>query len=221
VAFNGTGISLVGFCGPTYGIARISVDGAPAVTADYYREAYGSATVWSSGTLPAGPHTIEVGYSSTRNPASGGNRVSVDAVDVVGTLTQAPAYPTRYEDTDTKLAYYGGWITAGSGTAATSHYTQLAGSYALAKFDGTRITLVGFCGPTYGIANVSIDGGPAVPVDYYRPTYGTATVWTSPVLAPGVHTLRIDHTGTFTAPSTWHRVGVDALDVTGMLLQAP
>jgi hypothetical protein len=68
---------------------------------------------------------------------------------------------------------------------------------------------------------VSIDGGAAVPVDYYRATYGSATVWSSGVLAPGAHTVTVTCLGQLTPPSGWTRVSVDAVDVRGTLVQAP
>jgi len=57
------------------------VDGGPAQTVDLYSPTLKPATlVWQATNLGSvNPHTIKVTVLSTRNPASAGNKVDIDA----------------------------------------------------------------------------------------------------------------------------------------------
>ncbi len=69
-------------------------NGAP-VEVDLYNSVLApQQRVWSSGNLEMGVHTLRIEYTGTKNPASSGYIVGVDAIDVVGTLDVDPAPPT-------------------------------------------------------------------------------------------------------------------------------
>jgi len=81
-------------------------------------------------------------------------------------------------------------------------------------FSGPRVTLYGATGPAYGIGAVSVDGGSESPVDFYNSTWaGNQALWTSPLLAPGDHTLTVRVTGTKNISSTGSAIAIDRADI--------
>ena len=64
---------------------------------------------WSTGDLDNAVHKVKI----VRNPKSlSGKYITIDAVDVVGTLLGAG----RIEQADTRLAYAGTWATLSAST---------------------------------------------------------------------------------------------------------
>jgi hypothetical protein len=80
-ALSGATVAWVSTTGPDRGMATISVDGGAAQTVDLYSATLKPATlVWkATGLGTAAGHTIKVTVLSTRNPASTGNKVDIDA----------------------------------------------------------------------------------------------------------------------------------------------
>ena len=77
-----------------------------------------------------------------------------------------------------------------------------AGSSFTVKFTGSKIYLVGTTDPNHGKANVSIDGGTATTIDTYATSRSLGqTIYTSPDLEPGEHTL--------TLTATTKAIGID------------
>ena len=226
VAFSGTKIDWVTSKNTSYGKAKVILDGGTPEYVDLYGTVAFKQKVWTSGTLADGTHTLRIEYGGLKNSSSSGYLVGVDAFDVIGTLTQAvPLTPpaTRFEETSPLLSWEGTWTTTASTALSDGAFrtTIATGSAVNAKFQGTKITWITSRNTTYGIASVSVDGGAPVLVDLYAPMAFKQSVWTSPTLTDGVHTLRIAFTGTKNASSTGLLVGLDALDVQGSLLQAP
>jgi hypothetical protein len=85
------------------------------------------------------------------------------------------------------------------------------------KFTGTNLKWIGVKGTNFGIAKITIDGTTTQTVDLYNASSVVTTVWTSPTLANGAHTIKIQCTGTKNTKSTATYIGVDAFDVTGTL----
>lgn len=83
--FTGTGVEWITARGRSYGKASVSVDGGPATTVDLYRSSAAWQVVgsWVSG-LAQGSHTIVVKVLGTKNGASTGMLVPVDAFVVHG-----------------------------------------------------------------------------------------------------------------------------------------
>ncbi len=79
--FTGSSVAFVSTLSPTRGIATVRLDGGAPQTIDlYHAGGYEMAQVaWSSGPLSAGPHTLVVTVTGTRNAASSRNRVDIDA----------------------------------------------------------------------------------------------------------------------------------------------
>ena len=228
VSFSGTYLSLVGSKAPNYGIAKITVDGGTPQFADYYASGYKhQQKIWSISGLADGAHTVVIEWSGTKNAASTGTAIGVDALDVAGSLTQASVpgpSTTRTEEASPLLAYSGAW-TGNANTARSAGawlYTDSAGAAAHVNFSGTYLSLVGSKAPNYGIAKITVDGGTPQFADYYASGYKhQQKIWSISGLADGAHTVVIEWSGTKNAASTGTAIGVDALDVAGSLTQAP
>jgi hypothetical protein len=118
-----------------------------------------------------------------------------------------------------QFSYAGAW-THVAGTSVpncykgTVSFTDTANDSATISFTGTRIKLYVAERLDRGIAAVSIDGGTEVTVDEYAASdAGDVLVYTSAVLAPGKHTLKVRDTGTHDARSSGIRVSIDRVDV--------
>ncbi len=87
VRFDGVKLNLVATKARTYGKAWVSVDGGPRVLVDLYRyyTKY-KQTVYSTGWLAPGPHTVTISWSGYKNYYSKGKSINVDAFDIVGTI---------------------------------------------------------------------------------------------------------------------------------------
>jgi hypothetical protein len=219
--FSGTSLAWIAKKGPSYGIAKVSVDGGSPTTVDLYSSgALYQQKVWETGALSAGFHTVKIEWTGTRNSLATGATVDVDAFDVAGALVGV----TRLEQTDQHLGWRGSWtkVSNASYSGGTAWYANATGSSVSIEFDGVSLTLLGKKGPTYGIANVTLDGGAPVPVDLYNSTivYKQA-MWASGFIKPGHHVVKIEWTGTKRAAATNTNVGLDALDLRGSLTVAP
>jgi hypothetical protein len=128
---------------------------------------------------------------------------------------------TRYQQNASQLAYAGTW-TVSSATAASGgsfRYANASGMSVTATFNGTYLAWIAKKGPTYGIANVRVDGGSPVTVDLYSSSVVyQQKAWETGTLAAGFHTVKIEWTGTKNGAATNTNVGVDAFDVAGSLV---
>jgi uncharacterized protein YkwD len=84
VTFTGTYLDWVATAGTTLSKAYVSLDGGAAQSVDLARSAVAyQQKVWNTGTLASGKHTVKI----WRDPSDAtGKYISVDAVDVTGTL---------------------------------------------------------------------------------------------------------------------------------------
>ena len=84
--FTGTSVSWIGFRGPQTGIARVILDGSVVADAlDTYAPApteVPQTTVYTLSGLAAGSHTLTIEVTGSKNPASAGVAIVVDAFDV-------------------------------------------------------------------------------------------------------------------------------------------
>ncbi len=160
-----------------------------------------------------GYHTIKIVRSAG---TAIGKFVSIDAVDVAGTL----ASTTRFQQTDSQLMWTGKWTT-GTGAAYSGSsfaFTNTSDSSVTVKFSGLLLTLIAKKSPAYGKVRITVDGGAPVVVDlYHASTLYKQSVWSSGFLTPGDHTVLIERTGLKRSVATAANVNVDALDVIGIL----
>jgi Cysteine-rich secretory protein family len=85
VTFTGTYLAWIATAGTTLSKAYVSLDGGAAQSVDLARSAVAyQQKVWNTGTLTSGKHTVKI----WRDPSdAAGKYISVDAFDVIGTLT--------------------------------------------------------------------------------------------------------------------------------------
>jgi len=223
LAFTGSRFDIVGSTAPSYGRALVTVDGTTQYWADFYTSGYvHNKKVLSVTGLSNEPHTISIEWSGTKNASSSGTAIGLDALDVVGTMSQAvlPGYPiVRYEETEPSILKSGSWVTsvAAKRSGGSWLYSNSSGSATDLTFSGTRIEMRVAKAPNYGIARVLLDGVP-YSVDMYSSGYVHNVLgWSSGKIPDGVHTLRIEWTGTKNPASTGTGIGMDAVDIQGVL----
>ena len=151
---------------------------------------------YSFGNL-TGPHTIDVQFGW-----SGG----------------------RYEQSNENIYYQGTWTTLNKTfhSGLSYAYTSTSGSSATIKFEGTGIDYITNKDRQYGIVTVTLDDGTPTQVDLYSPTLNVfqSKVYSVSGLTYGVHTLVISCTHAKNAKSSNYYVGLDAVDITGSILNA-
>src|SRR5439155_10084518 len=80
--FTGTSVYWIGFRGPQTGIARVYVDGVVVSDIDTYSSfEQVQAMVFQTTGLAAGTHTLTIEVTGSKNPASVGTYIIVDAFD--------------------------------------------------------------------------------------------------------------------------------------------
>ena len=119
VNFTGTYLGVVAKTASTYGKAMASLDGGTPFEIDFYSATtLYQRTVWETATpLTPGAHTLTLWWSGTKNDASTGFSINVDAFKVYSTLTQAPV-PARTEQGDPRLSYSGAWAPSATWRAS-------------------------------------------------------------------------------------------------------
>jgi Divergent InlB B-repeat domain len=200
-----TSITWVTRTGPDQGKASVTIDGANKGTVDLYSAAPAALNKVYSG-LTNKVHTVVIKVLGTKNTASTGLNVRVDAF-LVGATTIQESDPTVQYDTwkytaQTK-AYLGAYRSASLATAS-----------ATVTFTGTAIDWITGTGAGFGKASVSIDGGTPVIVDMYSSgAKWQQTVFSSGPLAAGPHTMVIQLLGTKNASATGTKVMIDAFNL--------
>jgi SpoIID/LytB domain protein len=224
VSFNGTSLAWLAKKGPSYGIAKLTLDGTGMGTVDLYSASVVFTKVWETGTLEEGTHTLKIERTGDKNALSTDKNISVDAFDIDGSIVPAPKPPptTTYQQTDANLLYLGTW-TAQSATAASGgsfRYINAKGSCTV-RFTGTSLAWLAKRKSTYGIAKLTLDGASKGTVDLYSATETYGKVWETGALASGTHTLTIEWTGTKNASATGKNIAVDAFQIVGTISKAP
>jgi hypothetical protein len=84
LSFSGSGASWVGFRGTGTGIANVYLDGALAATVNTYAETEAVQAILfaATGLDPSAPHTLAIEVTGTKDDASSGVIIVVDAFDV-------------------------------------------------------------------------------------------------------------------------------------------
>ena len=111
---------------------------------------------------------------------------------------------TNCNETNPTVTFYG----------ASQHWDKTANDTVTLTFSGTQFKFYGVIGPWHGIAAVSIDGGAETAIDFYNANKtGDVLLWTSPVLANGIHTFKLRVTGTSNPASTGTVIVIDRADI--------
>jgi Peptidase family M28 len=219
--FNGTSFTWIAKKSPVYGMARVTLDDSKVFAVDLYSATtrYGQ-TVWSTGTLSPGYHTVTIQWTGAKNARATAANIGIDAVDVTGSLIAV----TRVEQGDQRLGWTGRWMNA-SGSSYTGGSIRYANSSETAvtiDFTGVSLKLIGTKAAIYGKARVTLDDGSPVLVDLYSPTslFGQRA-WSSGFLPAGRHTVKFEWTGDKGVAATNTYVALDAVEVIGSLTPAP
>ncbi len=214
IPFFGQRLDIYGMKGTTAGIVDVYVDGSetPWNTIDLSN----ATALYKQKLISITDPDMETHVVTLRpNPASPAGRfINLDYVEVIGSLLPAG----RVEQTTSFFTWAGAWtkLTSSSYSGGSFAYTNTAGSFAAFAINGVRLDLIAKTGPNYGIAKVTLDGTKTFLVDLYSAsTLYKRNVWSTGWLAPGVHTLKIEWTGTKRAAATKTNINVDAVLVTG------
>lgn len=202
--FTATGITWVTRKGPDQGIASVTIDGASRGSVDLYATSAQSFSKSYSG-LSSRTHTIVVTVTGTKNAASTGTQVAVDAF-VVGFTTT--------EDSSPKVTY-GSWkgVSSASASGGTYRVSAKKGATARLILAGERVDWITATGPSAGMASVMIDGVSMGTIDLYAPTVNWQAIESFPNLAPGTHTIVVTVLGTMNPSAASTQVVVDAFVV--------
>jgi hypothetical protein len=216
VAFTGSRLDWIGLAGQQYGIANVSVDRGPSQPVDLYNPTNQfKKTLFSTGDLAAGLHTVTITCTGSKNASATDSYLSVDAFDTDGALTLV----STVQQNDSRVLYGGSWLSyANTPFSGGSYaYTQTAGATVTIPFNGRELDWIATKGPVYGIAQVSVDGGSTTtPVDLWSGSYQyRQDVFSTGVLANGLHTLTITYTGDKNASAIGTYVNADAFLIVG------
>jgi parallel beta-helix repeat protein len=133
----------------------------------------------------------------------------------------ATSSPTRYQQTDSHLAYAGTWSTFSTSSASGGSYTRASSSTSsvTVTFSGTYLAWIATKGTTLGKAFVSLDGGSAQSINLAASAVAyQQNVWNTGTLASGTHTVKIWRDS---SSASGKYISVDAFDVAGTLTQPP
>jgi hypothetical protein len=204
---------------------------------NFYRRRYGGEAfneVSSTGPFPRGKHAyvlfgptdesyavfnrLQIAYRG----AESGILIAVDpAVDPafygVPPVTQSAAETgTIYDDISDRIEFSGHWFRDTQFQAAsngTLTYSNIPGDKFRFLFQGVSATLIYTKAFNRGIAEVLLDGGPAIPLDMYSPDvqFQHRTEF-GPVKA-GAHVIEVRVAASKNGQSTDHVVDLDAIEV--------
>ena len=215
ITFIGTHLAWIAKESPAYGQAKVTVDGGAAHTVDLYNATtVWKHTVWQTGTLKNGAHTVVISWTGKKRAAATGTNINVDAIQVTGVLTG------RYQQSNTKFSYSGHWNTTSNSSASGGSFTyaDTSGASVTIHFTGIDLAWITKTGPAYGQAKITVDGTKTYTVNLYSAsTVWQKRVWSTGILAMGAHTVVIHWTGTKSKAASGTNIGVDAFDVTGTL----
>jgi 3D (Asp-Asp-Asp) domain-containing protein len=234
VSFVGTEVALIAKTGPNRGMAQVTVkDSTGAVVGgekiDLYDPTYKQKQnkqkqkVFEVTGLDDEAHTLTMTNLLEKNPASTRYRITLDAVGVLGTLTNSS---TRYQQNHGYVGYTGNWTTYSDSGASGGSFvlTGEIGATVTTQFEGVGLGYVAKTGPTRGKVQIVLKDSSNVTVDteivdLYSPTYlQQRQVYHTGLLPEDTYILTITNILDKNPASTRYRATVDAFDVMGELI---
>jgi hypothetical protein len=180
LGFSGRTVTLWTVAGPTFGRARIEIDGKYRTTIDRYRPSFAVVprTFTRSGR---GAHTLRVSIvgPGPGHPSAVGT--GVDAIADVNGTRRAPAGAAARWGSETAASAVGGRYVASS----------VAGARASFRFRGPAVTITTATGPRFGRAEIWVDGTLKRRIDLSAATTTFGVARTVGGLADRVHTVRV------------------------------
>ena len=139
--------------------------------------------------------------------------VGVTTASVVNTTINDNTIGTGQNEFE-YLGSWGYWSGDSAKYQGDDHNSVSANDSANFRFTGTQVKYYGKRARHHGMVAVSIDGGSETNVDLYASaSFDQVLLYTSPVLTPSSHTLKIRVTATKNASSSGMTITVDKVDV--------
>lgn len=205
--FNGTSVKWLTRRGPGYGQAAVIIDGVEQGVFDMYSAKTKSHVKRTFGGLSNSRHKIVIQVVGTKNSNSSDFGVAVDAF-TVGTATTEEDSPSVQYD------YWKGKPSVGPDDGE-DHANGKAGARAALTFQGNRVDWITAIGPSYGIAQVLIDGADKGKFDLFAGEQRWQQHVSFEGLPDGQHKIEIIALGTKHSGSLATTVTVDAFQVPG------
>jgi hypothetical protein len=144
-SFNGTGVTWIAYRDAWSGMANVYVDGNLKASVDTYSAAdQAKASMQSIAGLSSGVHTLVIEVAGTKNAASSGMWVWVDAFDVTDGTSTGTSGGTTSGGTTSGGTTSGGTTSGGTTSGGTtSGGTTSSGSAARVEQNGPGVTLSG------------------------------------------------------------------------------
>jgi hypothetical protein len=125
-------------------------------------------------------------------------RTNTPGGPLTSTVTSSTAVTSViYDDTDSRLAYSGNWVSQTNVTGAhegTLHISNTIGDFVTFTFTGQEIHLYYQAGPSLGTVTLTIDGVGPPPLDQSQ-NETQIKEWVSNTLSQGTHSIIITHYG--------------------------
>jgi cell wall-associated NlpC family hydrolase len=213
IHFAGSRVAWIGPRFTNYGRAAIYLDGIYQTTVSQYGpSAVHRQVIWSAEGLSAGRHTLTIKVLGQKDAVSRGTVIAVDGFTVEEMLVP------RFEEKDARIKRSGTWVGGTSGLASGGGYvySRQADAHVVVPFWGTAFSWIGVRGPSFGMAEVYLDGRSMGVVDLYSPvvSFGEA-VWSVSGLKDGYHAVVIRVLGRSSPASTSANVVLDAFAFEG------
>ncbi|MFD2613609.1 S8 family serine peptidase [Paenibacillus gansuensis] len=210
-SFKGNQLEWVGTKGSDHGIADVYVDGEKITSLSLYSPKPLTKQSLLKLSMPNGKHTVKVRWTGLHDPAARKTDPTKITIDkwVVSNLTYS---------TDSLVIYKGAWgVSYGTKfSGGAQRFSNKAEAEAEYTFNGTRVAVQANTGKNLGKANIYIDGVLVTPkaVDWYSPKAKyQVTVYTSPVLKAGSHTVKVVSAGEKQDASTGYGITIDSFNV--------
>jgi hypothetical protein len=202
-AFTGSSVTWYSVAGPSFGKAKVRVDGDARGTFNLHAATTRFEVSHAFTGLGPGSHRISVSPLGTPGAPGGGTAVAVDAFKAGGVVDPRPRLEYRWATHESQKASGGSYRSA-----------DLKGASLRFHFRGTAVDWRTVLGPAQGRSAVSVDGQQVGVVDGYAAvrTFGVARHIGG--LTDAVHVLRIVVLGTKRRASHGTSVSIDAFHVT-------
>jgi len=201
--FSGPAVTLWTIAGPTFGRARIEIDGAYRTTIDRYRPSFAVVPRTFTGS-GRGAHTIQVSIVAPGPGHPGAVGTGVDAIADVDGTRPSPAGAAARWGAETAASAAGGRYVASS----------VAGARATFRFRGPAVTIITATGPRFGRAEIWVDGTLERRIDLSAATTTFGAARTVGGLTDRVHTVKVVVLGRPGKTGSGTAVAVDGWTVT-------
>ncbi|MBE0417456.1 MAG: hypothetical protein IBX63_06810 [Coriobacteriia bacterium] len=215
IEFTGTSIYWIGPKASSYGRADVYLDGVKQGTVSQYAATTAfQQVIWSKTGLSSGTHTLVIHVTGTKQTASSGNIIVLDAFSTDRPPRQLA--PAVFEESAPEVREAGSWVRGTSAAYSGGGYTyaRTTGSTLRMSFTGTAVAWIGPRTSSYGQADVYLDGVKQGTVSQYASAVSLGqTIWETEGLEDRFHTLTIRVLGTAEPASSGKIIVVDALRV--------